>query len=202
MHGRGFDHLHLVVTEVRQLQVSQEQSPIGMGICAHPSFSLRRKFGQLRLEPPSVVKKLLGLVALHPFFEKLHVIGLGGKLGQGHLVRPPGIFDGLAVHDLRAGPAFGSAENNHGPRRPIRVSLETRFLLDRADLCGYGVERRRHQRMHNLRIMTFHKVGLISISRKKVREFDVRHSAQNCRIGNLVAVQVQDGKDRAVTHGV
>src|SRR6202035_775593 len=105
-----------------------------MGICAHPSIPLRRKRSKLWDQRATVVEQLLGLVALHPFFEEPKMIGLGSQLGQRHLMRAPCIFNGLAVNNLRAGPALGCSKNDHGPDRAIRVSLASRLMLNGMNL--------------------------------------------------------------------
>ena len=61
------------------------------------------------------VEKFFRLVALHPVFEHLHVIGILCEVGERNLVRAPRIFDWFAVDHLRAGPTFRRAHNDHRP---------------------------------------------------------------------------------------
>ena len=80
-----------------------------------------------------LVEQLLRLVALHPGFEDLDVPGLG-HVGHRHLVRAPVTFGLLAIDLLRAGPALGRAEDDHGPERPLGEAILAGIGLDRLDL--------------------------------------------------------------------
>ena len=51
-------------------------------------------------------------------------------------------------------------------------------------------------------IGTFDEIGLIAVADKQALELLVADSSQHRRIGDLVAVQVQDGQHRPVADGV
>ena len=49
-----------------------------MGIGTHPPVALRRQLGQFRHKAPFLVEQFFGLVAFHPAFELLDIIGMAG----------------------------------------------------------------------------------------------------------------------------
>ena len=68
--GAGGRHLHGIVAEIGQAQVTEEQAAIGVRVGAHAAAASRGQLGQLGPEPTGVAEQLLGLVALHPLFEE------------------------------------------------------------------------------------------------------------------------------------
>ncbi len=86
--------------EVRHAQVAQQNAAVGVGIGAHPAVALRRQFGQFRHEPPIFIEQFLGLVAFHPAFKLLDMIGMLGIHQERHLVRSESALDLQAVDEL------------------------------------------------------------------------------------------------------
>ena len=107
VHGAGRRHIHRVDVEVRHAQVAQQNAAVGVRIGAHPPVALRRQFGQFRHEPAIFIEQFLGLVALHPAFKLLDMIGMLGIHQERHLVRAEGALDLQAVDDFRSRPALG-----------------------------------------------------------------------------------------------
>ena len=93
--------------EIRHAQIAQQKPAIGMGIGAHPPVALRRQFGQFRHEPAILIEQFFRLVALHPAFKLLDMIGMLGIHQERHLVRPERALDLQAVDDFRSRPALG-----------------------------------------------------------------------------------------------
>ena len=77
--------------------------------------------------------------------------------------------------------------------RPSRAAL-----LDGADLVECGIERRRHQTVHRGGIVAFDEQRLVAIAEKQISHLVVAHPADHRRIGDLVAVEVQDRQHGAV----
>ncbi len=100
--GRRFVHGDGVIGEVGQVEVAQQQPAVGVRVGAHPALPGRRQRPQLRPKRPLRVEQLLGPVAAQPLLELRHVLRVGVRLRQRHLMRPPGALDLLAVHLLRA----------------------------------------------------------------------------------------------------
>src|SRR6267143_1655259 len=110
--------------------------------------------------------------------------------------------DELAVYDARARPSLRSAQDNHWPYRPFCIALKPCFVLDRADVRNYGIECCRHERMHDVRLVPFYEVGRISITRKKLNEFFIRHTTKNGRVCDLVTIEVQNRKHSSVARRI
>ena len=107
VNGTGRRHIHRVDVEVRHSQVAQQNAAVGVGIGAHPPVALRRQFGQFRHEPAILIEQFLGLVALHPAFKLLDMIGMLGIHQERHLVRSERAFNLQTIDDFRSRPALG-----------------------------------------------------------------------------------------------
>ena len=154
----GFGTVDGVGAEIRQVQVLQQQAAVGVRIRAHAARALGRQFGEFGDEGAVVVEQLLGPVALHPVFEDLEVLRLGGQLRERDLMGAESAFDLHAVDYLGPGPAFGRVEHDHGPQRALGESVLARVFLDGADFFDDGIERRRHGLMHRLRFVAFDEI--------------------------------------------
>ena len=75
-------------------------------------------------------------------------------------------------------------------------------MLDRAYFRDHGVQRPRHQLVHDVRFAALHEIRIVSIPGEELREFAVGHPAENGGVRDFVAVQVQDGQNGAVARGV
>ena len=119
-------------------------------------------------------------------------------LAHGDLMGAPVSLGSLAIDFLRAGPPFGRAEHDHRPERALAEAIPARVGLDPFDLTNHGIQRGRHEVVHLPRIIPFDEVRRIAITAKKVIELFVADPGQDGGIGDLVAVQVQDGQNRPV----
>ena len=72
--------------EVREPQVAQQQTTVGVGVGAHSPRAVRRERGELGEQPPVIVKQLMRPVTAHPRFELLDVLGVLCIDQQRHLV--------------------------------------------------------------------------------------------------------------------
>ncbi len=115
-----------------------------------------------------------------------------------HLVRTPVAFGALAVHLFRAGPAFGGSHHDHGPLRAVRVAVNSRVVLDGADLLDDGIQGRCHQLVHGIRVVALHEIGLIAVAPEEAVKLLVADAGQYGGIGDFVAVQVQYRQDGAI----
>ena len=124
--------------------------------------------------------------------------GMRGRVGDRHLVRAEGPLDPEAVHHLWPGPALGRAEDNHRPTRALLASLDAGLVLDAPDLADHRVECRRHRRVHRSRFVALDEVGGPSVAPEKLFELLPRDPGEEGRIGDLVAVEMQDRQHGAV----
>ena len=197
----GRRHLDRVVAEIRQPQIAQQQAAIGMRVGAHAPLAARRQLGQLRPQPAVVVEQFLRPVALHPVFEDAHVLGVVVHLAHRHLVRAPVTLGAPAVDFLRAGPPLGVRSTIIGQRgrslRPV-----PRVRLDALDLADDGVQRRRHQLVHRFGVVALDEIRGVAVAAEQLVQFLVADPGQERRVGDLVAVEVQDRQHRAVRRRV
>ena len=119
-----------------------------------------------------------------------------------HLMRSGGALDGQAVDHLRARPALRRREHDERPARPARLAARTGGVLDRRDLREREVERLGHEPMHRRRLVAFDEVGDVPVAAQQTFELLPRNPGQDGRVGDLVAVQMQDRQHRAVVRRV
>ena len=173
-----------------------------MRIGAHAPRALGRELFQLGDEPAGFVEQLLRLVALHPVFELLEVLGIIAHTRQRHLVGAPEAFDLVAINFLRARPALRAAQDDHRPARSIELSGSPRLALDAADFQNALFHRLGHLLMHAHRVGAFDEVRGPAIAFEKIFELFVRDAREDRRVVDLVAVEMQDRQHRAVADRV
>ena len=96
-----------MAVEIRHAQVAQQNAAVGVRIGAHPPVALRCQLGQFRYKTAIFIEQFLGLVALHPAFKLLDVLGMLGIHQQRHLVRSERALDLQAINDFRSRPTLG-----------------------------------------------------------------------------------------------
>ena len=183
-------NLGRIGAEVGHPEVAEQNAAVGMGIRPHAPIALGGKLGELRLQAALAVKELLRPVAPHPVFQKLEVLGMGGRVGERHLVSTKGAFNLQAVYHLWARPALWRIEDDHRPARAGEVAADTGILLDSLDLFHGLVEGRGHGLMHWPRLVSLHENWGPAVAAEQLFQFLARDSCEDGRIGNLVAVEV------------
>ena len=123
-------------------------------------------------------------------------------VAERNLVRTPRALAALAVDVFGPGPALRRAQDDHRPARPLRDTLAARARLDVADLADHAIERRRHQAMHDRRIVTLDVMRIEAVSAQQRVQLVVRNACEHRGIGDLVAVQMQDRQHGAVARGI
>ena len=119
-----------------------------------------------------------------------------------HLMRPPVALLPLAVDLLGACPALRRAHDDHRPDRAFRKSFLPGVSLDAPDLADHGFERGRHEFVHHRRVIPFDEMRRVAVSAKEQFKLLVTDARQHCRIGDLIAVEMQDRQHRAVAHRI
>ena len=71
-----------------------------------------------------------------------------------------------------------------------------------SDVADHCFERGRHELVHRARLMPFDEMGRVSVSAKKRFELLMTDPRQHRRIGDLVAVEVQDRQNGAVARRI
>ena len=198
----GSGHVDRVVAEIGQPQVAEQDAAVGVRVGPHPALALGGQLAQLGDEPAALVEQLLGPVAPHPGFEELEVLGVLGRLGERHLVGPVGPLDRQAVDHLGAGPALGRLEDDHRPARPLGDAPLAGVGLDAPDLGDDLVERLGHELVHRLRLVPLDEVGRVAVAAQELLQLLAADPGQDGRVGDLVAVQVEDRQHGAVVRRV
>ncbi len=121
-----------------------------------------------------------------------------GIYGDRHLMRAEGAFDLQAIDHLRPGPALGRLENDHRPARAHEVAVGTGVVLDMPDFFHRLVECRSHGLVHQRGILALDEVRRPAAAAEKLFQFLRFDARENGRVGNLVAVEMQDRQHRAV----
>src|SRR5215831_10926824 len=135
-----------------------------MGVRAHPAFSLRSEISEFGLQRASGVKELLRPIALHPPFEDFDVFRVLVHLPHRDLMSSPVAFCALAVDLLRTRPSLWSAQHDHRPARTLPGAIFSRLRADVLDVRHDTLERGGHELVHFLRLISFDKVGCITIA--------------------------------------
>ena len=114
----------------------------------------------------------------------------------------PAILHRQSVHLLGACPALGGAQHDHGPAGTLGLTALSRLPLDALDLTDRRVENGCHLLVHGHGVAALHKVGLPAAAEEEALHLLVAHAGEDGGIGNLEAVEVQNGQHRAVGNGV
>ena len=130
------------------------------------------------------------------------MLGVGPDLAHRHLVRAPGALDRLAVDLLRAGPALGRPQHDHRPARPLGRAALARRPLDRGDLLDDGVHDGRPSAGGRRRVVALDEVRRVPVALHQRPQLVLRDPGQDRRVGDLVAVEVQDRQHGAVADRV
>ena len=190
-----------VIPEVGQPQVPQKQSAVGMRIRADAAVSLRRQCPDFRQDAAVLIKQLLRMIGAQPAFEDFQML-LGLRHGDRHLMRQEVSLDALAVHFLRSRPALGRAQHDHGPYRARGIIVLPRVLLDLLNAFDHLIHGFGHQPVHGHGIIALDKIRLPAAAMEEIRDLLMAHTGKDGGIGNLVAVQMQDGQHSAVGDGI
>jgi hypothetical protein len=95
---------------------------------------------------------------------------------------------------LGAGPALGGAQNNHRPAGAVHVAVDPGIPLNFLDLKDTVFHHRRHFLVHLGGVAALHDVGGVAVASEQGLQFFPRDAGQNGGVGNLIAVQVQNGQ--------
>src|SRR5476649_910548 len=104
-------NLFRVVTEIRHLEIAQQEASVRVRIRPHTFCALGRKLRQFRFQATVLIEEFLGAIALQPVFEHLEVLGMGSRVGKRYLVRPESTFNLQAIDYFRSGPSLRRIEN-------------------------------------------------------------------------------------------
>ena len=198
----GVGDVDRIVAEVRQSQVAQQQAAVGVRVGAHPPVASRSMGDDLRAWASVVIEQRRRPVAEHPLLEEVEVVGVGAHAVEGHLVRPPRALDLLAIDLPRSGPALGGAQDDHRPGPVPPFGMLAVLDADLADDVQGDVERLRQLAVDVGRVVAGDRQDLVPVALEQLDQLVLRDAGEHRRIGDLVAVEVEDRQDGAVTSGI
>ena len=111
-------------------------------------------------------------------------------------------FDLQPIDQFWPRPAFGRSQDNHGPARPGCVVIIPRVGLDLPNLFDRLFQSGGHELVHLSRIAAFHKERCPAAPSEELLQLLRLDAGQQGWIADFEAVQVQNGKDRAIGHGI
>ena len=171
-----------------------------MRVGAHAALALGRKREDVRHRVALLVEELLGLVAAQPVLDLTDVLRRVGL--DGHLVSAPVVLDLGAVDVVRAGPALRRTQYDHGPGRAAEVAGLAGVGLEGEDLLDALVHDIGHLAVHLGGVAALDEVGLPAAAAEEALQLLMADAGEDGRVGYLVAVEVQNGQNRAVGLGV
>ena len=173
-----------------------------MRVSAHAAAARGREGGDELHRRTVGVKELLRLIRAQPRLQLGEVPVSVCPHGDRHLMGSPAVLHRQPVHLLGAGPTLGGAQHDHGPAGPLGLAGLAGLPLDALDLPDHPVQHRRHLLVHDHGIVALHKVRLPAAATEEALHLLVTHAGEDGRIGDLEAVEVQNGQHSAVGDGV
>jgi hypothetical protein len=118
--------------------------------------------------------------------------------GDGHLVGAEGALHLLAVHLLGAGPALGRAEHDHRPAGPRGIAARSRACCWMRRISRWPSPAPRPSSGASPGSSPSTNRRLPAAAAEELLELLVADAGEDGGVGDLVAVEVQDGQHRAV----
>ncbi len=169
---------------------------------AKPAAAPRDAVQHLRTRGAVLVEQLPGPVGAQPLLQLPQVLGVVPDRGQRHLVGTPRTLHRQTV-DLRGtGPALGRTQHDHRPAGPVRDVVLASRALNRRDAVQRGVHRAGHRAVDGQGVVTGDVDRIVAVATQQLVQFCFGEPCQDGRVGDLVAVQVQDRQDGAVADRV
>src|SRR5580700_9741354 len=131
--------------------------------------------------------------------------GFFADVGERNLVRAECALDGGAVNFFGAGPAFWSAQDDHGPGPQDGFAPRAvcpRVLLNRTNFRVAAIECGGQLLMDDGRIVACDEIWRVAVTLKLCGEFFVAGTRRHGGPGNFVTVHMEDWKHRAIARGV
>ena len=197
----------------RQPQRAAQPAAVGLRGGPQPTLALGQPADHVGQRGPVGPEQLVGSVAPEPGLQRPTVLRIGADPFQRHLVGAPGPGDRKAVDLVRARPALGRAQHDHGPPEPVAGRAVAAGIGTRAGLGpdagdgGGGPIEGVGQGLVDLARIVGPGPGVDHLHRpplglEQLVQLGVAGPGQERGVGDLPAVEVEDGQHRAVAHRV
>ncbi|GCB44069.1 hypothetical protein SNL152K_1354 [Streptomyces sp. NL15-2K] len=200
--GTRLVDLDRVLLQRRQGQFPQQQTAVGVRGRAQAPGALRDAGQHLLARTAVLVEQFLGPVRAQPVLELAQVVGVVPDGGQRHLMGTPGALHRHPVDLGRPGPALRGAQHDQRPARALGRAVLPRGALELGDPVQSAVHSLGHGAVHGHRVVAGDVDRVVAVAAQQLVEFAFRQPGQHRRVGDLVAVQVQDRQDGTVVDGV
>ena len=191
-------HRDRVVAVVRQIEVHELLAAIGVRVRTQAVVPLGGKGRQLGEEAAGGIEYLLGPVAPHPGFQDREMLEVVLDAGDRHLVGAEGPLHGLSVDDLGPRPALRGPQHQGRPAGTAVDAPHPRGRLDLPDPPMAGVQRRGEGLVDTEGFVALDEEDLVPVARDQLPDLLVGRSPEHGRARDLVAIQVENGQNRAV----
>lgn len=186
----------------REGKRASEQAAVGVLGGAKTSSAIGDAGEHLGGGAAVLVEEFLRPVGAQPRLQLGQVVGVFAYAGERHLVGAPGSLDRHAVHGRGARPALGRAQHDHRPAgAALRVAVPG-GLLDGGDAFQGLVHGLGHRLVDLARVVAGDVQRFVAVSLEEGVKFGLGDTGEHRRIGDLVAVEVEDGQDRTVVDRV
>ena len=201
-HGiRRLVDLERILAEVGHPQRLPDGAPVSDGVGAHAARASWAELLEI-LADLAVLEDAIWLVALHPLLENLEMLGLLVHVGDGHLMGTPEPFQELVVDLAWTGPALGTAKDDDGPPGPEGLAGLPGLLLELPDLQDTVLQCGGHSLVHGVDIVALNEIWFVAVATEQILQLQVADTGEDCRVVDLVTVQVQYGKNSTVGDGI
>ena len=195
----GFGHLDAVAAEVGQVEILEQQAAVGMRVGAHPSRALRGKSREVGDRGARSRRRALRAGSCASTSRAGQVRGVRPHLGQRHLVRAPRSLDraGRRRPSARSSP-WACAARSSATRavRPARRRGRHRWIAAISSTTSSRVAA--IARCMAVGSSPDDPVDAVAVALEQARQLVVADPGEHRRVGDLVAVQVQDRQHGAV----
>ncbi len=200
--GAGPVDGHGVVREIGQREVAQEPPAVGVRGGAEAGLALGHTGEDLRGGAAFAVEQFLRPVGAQPGFQLPQVLRVVADAGERDLVGAPGVLDGEAVDLLGSGPALGGAQDDHGPGGPFGDAVLACRPLVGVDAVQGGVHGGGEGAVDGGRVVAGDEQRVVPVAAQQPVQFLLGDPGQDRRVGDLVAVEVEDRQDGPVVDRV
>lgn len=151
---------------------------------------------------PSASKSSVEPVGAQPRLQLPQVLRVVADAGERDLVGAPGVLDGQSVDLFGSCPALGGAQHDHGPAGALGRAVLAGGPLVRADAVQGGVHGGGQFPVDGGRVVAGDEQGVVAVAAQQLVQFLLGDAGQDRRVGDLVAVEVEDGQDGSVVDRV
>src|SRR5436305_627931 len=108
----------------------------------------------------------------------------------------------VAIHFLGASPSLRGTQHDHGPTRPASLATRTSLFLNASNLKYAVFKRACHFLVHQIDIVALDEMRFPAVTLEQVLQLFIGNPCEKRRVVDLVAVQIKDRQDGAISNGI